>query len=151
MEDDALYLFAADAILFVHVIFVAFVAVGLILIILGKLFSWAWVRNPWFRWAHIAGIGVVVFQSWLGVICPFTTWEIALREKAGEAVYSGAFIAHWLESILYHQAPKWVFTVAYTLFGALVVASWFWIRPRRFVKGGVHGADGSKASRPLQR
>ena len=140
MEEGALYLLAADALLFVHASFVAFVIFGLVLILIGKLFSWAWVRNPWFRWAHAGGIGIVVLQSWLGAICPLTTWEMALRERAGGAIYSGAFIGHWLESILYYRAPEWIFMVSYTLFGMLVVASWFWVHPRRFVKGGANGA-----------
>ena len=140
MEDGALYLLAADAILFAHVAFVTFVIFGLVFILIGKLCSWAWVRNPWFRYSHIASIGVVVLQSWLGAICPLTTLEMALRERAGDAVYSGAFIAHWLESILYYRAPEWIFVVSYTLFGLLVAASWYWVRPRRFVEGGVHGA-----------
>ena len=140
MEDGALYVLAADAILLVHFVFVTFVIFGLIFILLGKMRAWSWVRNPWFRYAHIAGIGVVVLQSWLGAICPLTTWEMALRERAGDAVYSGAFIGHWLESILYYRAPEWVFVAAYTVFGMLVAASWYWVRPRRFVKGGVHGA-----------
>jgi hypothetical protein len=137
MKEGALYLLAADAILLVHFAFVTFVIFGLVLILLGKLLSWAWVRNPWFRSAHVVGIGVVVLQSWLGVICPLTTWEMVLREKAGDAVYSGAFIGHWLESILYYRAPEWVFVVAYTAFGMLVAAGWYWVRPRRFVKGGA--------------
>lgn len=140
MEDGVLYLIAADAILFTHTLFVGFIVFGLVFIFVGKLRSWAWVRNPWFRYAHLAAIGVVVLQSWLGAICPLTTWEMALREKAGEAVYSGAFVAHWLESILYYRAPEWFFVVCYTVFGLLVAATWYWVRPRRFVKGGTHGA-----------
>ena len=140
MEDGVLYLIAADAILFLHVAFVAFVVFGLVFIILGKLLAWSWVRNPWFRYAHIAAIGIVILQSWLRVVCPLTTWEMALRETGGDAVYSGSFVAHWLESILYYRAPEWVFVVGYTLFGVLVAASWYWVRPRRFVQGGVHGA-----------
>ena len=140
MEDGALYLIAADAILLIHTLFVAFVMFGLALILIGNSLSWAWVRNPWFRYAHLAAIGLVVLQSWLGVVCPLTTWEMALREKAGEAVYSGMFVAHWLESILYYRAPEWIFAVTYTLFGASVAAAWYWVRPRSFVKGGDHGA-----------
>ena len=34
--------------------------------------------------------------AWIGMICPLTTWEMALRAKAGDATYSGSFIAHWL-------------------------------------------------------
>ncbi|MCW8127706.1 DUF2784 domain-containing protein [Microbulbifer halophilus] len=132
MEPSELYLLAADAILAAHVLFVAFVVFGLLLILIGKLRAWRWVRNPWFRLAHLAAIAVVVLQSWFSVICPLTIWEMALRERAGGAVYSGSFIAHWLENILYYRAPEWVFVACYSLFGALVVVSWFWVRPRPF-------------------
>lgn len=132
MSDGGLYLLAADAILFVHVGFVTFVILGLVLIICGKLFSWAWVRNPWFRYAHLVAIGFVVLQSWFSAICPLTIWEMALREKAGGATYAGSFIAHWLEKLLYYQAPPWVFVITYTSFGMLVVACWFWVPVRRF-------------------
>ena len=124
------YLVAADALLILHVLFVGFVIFGLVLTLLGKFLDWSWVRNAWFRIAHLAAIGVVVLQSWFGVICPLTIWENALRRRAGEGGYSGTFVSHWLESILYYQAPAWVFAVCYTVFGALVVVSWFWVRPR---------------------
>lgn len=130
MESGFLFLLAADALLVGHVAFVVFVVVGLALILIGKPLDWSWVRNPWFRVLHLAAIGVVVLQSWLGVICPLTTWEMALRERAGDITYSGAFIAHWLDALLYYQAPVWVFAVCYTFFAAVVVASWFWVRPR---------------------
>jgi len=140
MDSSFFFLLVADAILLLHVLFVAFVLVGLALIFVGNALTWSWVRNPWFRIAHLAAIGVVVIQSWLGVICPFTTWEMALRSRAGDTVYSGTFISHWLETILYYQAPAWVFVVCYTAFGAVVVASWFWVRPRSFTKLSSNGA-----------
>ena len=123
---------AADAVLLLHVFFVAFVVIGLMLVFAGKVLQWPWVRNPWFRTAHLLAIVVVVVQSWLGAICPLTTFEMMLRSRAGDAVFPGSFVAHWLESILYYQAPPWVFAVAYTLFAAVVVGSWFWVSPRRF-------------------
>lgn len=125
------YLVAADAVLLLHVLFVVFVVTGLVLILAGKLLSWAWVRNWWFRVIHLAAIGVVVLQSWLGVICPLTKLEMYLRGKAGDAMYAGSFVAHWLESILYYQAPTWVFAACYTAFAAIVVLSWVWVRPHR--------------------
>jgi hypothetical protein len=112
------------------------VVVGLLLILAGKPLAWSWVRNPWFRLAHLLAIGVVVVQSWLGQVCPLTRWEMALRAKAGDATYAGSFIAHWVEKLLYYQAPSWVFAACYTAFGALVLASWFWVRPRRFGRPG---------------
>ena len=132
MESQALYSLVADAILVTHVLFVAFVVLGLVLIFLGKFLSWLWVRNPWFRVTHLLGIGVVVLQSWFGVICPLTIWEMDLRSKAKETIYEDSFMTHWLSELLYYHAPPWVFVVCYTAFGGLVLASWFLVRPRAF-------------------
>lgn len=125
---------AADIILILHVLFVAFVVIGLLLIFLGKTLGWSWVRNPWFRLAHVGAISVVTLESWFGVACPLTAWEKMLRSQAGDVVYTGSFLSHLLEKILYYRAPMWVFTVCYTVFGAIVLASWIWVRPRPFTK-----------------
>lgn len=138
MASDSWFLFVADLILVVHVIFVAFVVFGLVLIWLGKVFRWGWVRNPWFRVLHLAAIGIVVLESWVGVACPLTRWEMGLRKSAGGTTYSGSFIAHWLDKLLYYQFPAWVFVVGYTAFAAMVIASWFWVRPRRFGNDKAH-------------
>ena len=132
MESPSLYLILADSILILHVLVVFFVVFGLIAIYVGKVLTWSWVRNPWFRLSHVIAISVVALQSWLGVICPLTTWEMSLRDRAGDVTYSGSFIEHWLGNLLYYQAPSWVFTAAYTLFGLLVLISWFLVRPRPF-------------------
>ncbi len=125
-----IYGLAADALLVVHSLFVAFVILGLVLTLVGGLRNWQWVRNPWFRLAHLGAIGFVVVQSWAGQICPLTLWENTLRRRAGEAGYSQSFIGHWLETLLYYDAPDWVFVAAYTGFGLLVLASWWWVKPR---------------------
>ncbi len=132
MGSKTVYLLMADIILLVHLLFVVFLVFGLVFIFIGKLFSWPWVRNPWFRWIHLVSMGIVVLQSWLSVICPLTIWEMSLRGKAGDSVYAGSFVSYWLDRLLYYQAPEWVFILIYTLFGSLVVFSWFWIRPRPF-------------------
>lgn len=129
-DPDFVYLLAADALLVAHASFVAFVVFGLVLILVGKFLGWEWVRNRIFRIAHLLAIGVVVLQSWIGVICPLTTWEMALRERAGDVTYEGSFIANWLDKLLYYQAPVWVFAMCYTTFAAAVVFAWFWVRPR---------------------
>jgi len=119
----------ADLVLITHVTFVAFVVVGLILILCGGVLGWRWVRNPWFRMMHLAGITLVVIQAWLGIVCPLTTLENHLRIKGGDEIYSGTFIAHWLHKLLFYQAPAWAFIVCYTLFGLAVVVSWIKVRP----------------------
>ena len=105
---DIFYAIAADALLLIHVLVVAFIVLGQAAILLGKWRGWQWVRNPWFRWGHLAAIAIVVAQAWLGILCPLTTWEMTLRERAGDAVYAGSFIAHWLQQLLYYRAPPWV-------------------------------------------
>lgn len=124
-----LYLLAADLVLALHALFVLFVISGLVLVLAGRVAGWTWVRNRVFRVVHLVCIGVVVLQSWLGMICPLTTLEMTLRARAGTETYPGSFIAHWLDALLYYRAPAWLFAVCYTAFGILVVASWFWVRP----------------------
>lgn len=114
---------------------------GLILVYVGWFLSWQWVRNRWFRIAHLVGIGVVVLQSWLGIICPLTTWEMSFRLKAGKNVYDGSFVTHWLNQLLYYQAPSWIFIALYTAFGGLVLFSWSVVRPNSFSVGDNSGAS----------
>ena len=130
MNSNKIWLIAADTTLFLHVLVVCFVVGGLLLVFAGKIWRWHWVKNPWFRLAHLAAILVVVLQSWFGVICPLTTLENWFRRQAGDAVYSGSFISHWMERLLYYDAPQWIFIVCYTVFGLMVIASWYWVRPR---------------------
>lgn len=120
----------ADILLVLHASFVAFVVSGLVLIIVGKALAWSWVRNRWFRIVHLCCIGIVVVQSWFGIICPLTTLEMALRAKGGGAAYEGTFISHWLGELLYYEAPAWVFVLVYTIFGMLVLFTWFRVPPR---------------------
>ena len=122
---DTVLLLLADTILVVHFIFVLFVVLSLVAIYLGYFLQWRWVRNKTFRICHLIAISVVVMQSWLGIICPFTIWEMALREKAGAATYAGSFIQHWLQYLLYYTAPDWVFIALYTSFGCLLLFTWY--------------------------
>ena len=130
----SLLLLLADAILILHVLFVAFVVLGLFAVYVGYFLNWQWVRNRIFRIVHLCAIGYVVVQAWLGVVCPLTTWEMALRAKAGVGTYSGSFIQHWLHSLLYFTLPAWVFVVVYTLFGSLVLVSWLLVKPHKRVR-----------------
>lgn len=134
MSRELLLLLLADAILILHVLFVCFVVFGLFAVYLGYFLNWCWVRNLKFRLLHLLAIGIVVLQSWFGVICPLTIWEMALRKEAGAGTYAGSFIQHWLHQLLFYTAPEWVFIVLYSTFGLLVLASWFLVRPKRHLR-----------------
>ena len=124
------YQFLADAVLLLHFGVVLFVIGGLVLVVVGNLRGWQWVNRLWFRLAHVLAIGIVVVQAWLGDVCPLTTLESWLRVKAGSPSYSKSFIEHWVQHLLFYEAPFWVFTLAYTVFGLLVLASWWYFPPR---------------------
>ncbi|MGP9799547.1 DUF2784 domain-containing protein [Rheinheimera sp. NSM] len=130
MVKTSLLIVLADTILVAHFLFVLFVVFGLVAIYCGYVLQWRWVKNRTFRILHLAAIGIVALQSWFGLICPLTIWEMALRDKAGAATYSGSFIQHWLQQLLYYTAPDWVFMLLYTSFGCLVLVSWFLVPPR---------------------
>ncbi len=125
------YQLLADLVLALHVAIVAFVVGGLVVIIVGNLLRWRWVNAWGFRLAHLGAIGFVVAETWLGIVCPLTSLEVWLRAHAGQGAYSGGFIEHWLQRVLYYDAPPWVFTTVYSLFALAVVAAWWYYPPRR--------------------
>jgi len=50
---------------------------------------------------------------------------------AQQQTYSGSFIEHWLTQLLFYEAPGWVFTLAYSVFAALVLLTWWKYPPKR--------------------
>lgn len=125
------YRILADITVIVHVAYVLFVVLGVVAILLGWLRKWQWVRNPWFRYLHLAMILVVVAEAWCGITCPLTIWEQNLRRLAGQQAYRGDFIANFLHEALFFDAPDWVFTVCYSAFGLLIAGTFVLVPPRR--------------------
>jgi len=117
------YRWAADAVVTAHFAYVAFVVVGLLLTLLGRLFRWQWTRNFWFRLAHFASIAIVVAETWLDITCPLTTLENWLRVQGGGTAAQGSFVGRLLHDMLFWNGEPWQFTLAYTLFGLLVAAT----------------------------
>jgi polyferredoxin len=112
-----------------HVALVVFVVGGLVARARRQRRRLAWVNRRAFRFAHAAAIAVVAAEAWLGLTCPLTTLEMALRERAGAATYGGGFVEHWLQRLLYWDAPAWVFVALYTVFAVLVAATWWYFPP----------------------
>lgn len=125
------YPLLADLVLIVHAGVVLFVVGGLGAVLLGNRVGWRWVNGWWFRLAHLGAIAVVVLQAWLGQLCPLTVLESWLRRQAGGDGYSTGFIAHWVQNLLYFEAPLWVFALAYSVFALLVLLAWWRYPPRR--------------------
>ena len=84
------------------------------------------------RVLHLLLTALVAAQAVLGIECPLTTWENALRIGAGQAGYgSQGFIADWLHRLIFFQAEPWVFTTLYGAWLAVVLLGWWWQPPRR--------------------
>ena len=94
----------ADAMLALHLGVVLFVVGGLPYVLLGYRRGWRGARLLVFRLGHLLAVGIGAAQG---------------------------FVAHWLGRLLYWDAPGWVFTAAYTLFGLAVLAAWWWLPPER--------------------
>ena len=117
----------ADLILIVHFAFVVFVVGGLALIWIGAICGWRWVRDYWFRIAHLAAICFVAIEALIGMVCPLTEWEDTLRGASVEQ----SFIARWVHRLLFYNFPEWMFTTAYVLFALVVVVTYWLLPPRR--------------------
>ena len=121
----------ADLILIVHFLFVAFVVGGLALIWIGAAAGWEWVRDFWFRIAHLGAIAFVAGEALLGIGCPLTVWEAQLRGAGG----GKSFVAQWTHRILFYDFPEWVFTILHVGFALIVAATWWWVRPQKRERG----------------
>jgi hypothetical protein len=125
-----LYDFLADVVVVLHFAYVGFVVIGMLLILVGIVRRWRWVRNFWFRMVHFLMIGVVVVESLVDIVCPLTRWESDLRVRAGGAGEAGSFVGRWVHRLLFYDAPEWVFTTCYCLFGAAVLLTLILAPPR---------------------
>jgi len=69
----------------------------------------------------------VAGEALVGVWCPLTVWEDALRGVHGEK----SFVARWVHRLIFYDFPGWVFTTAYVLFALVVIATLVRLPPRR--------------------
>jgi len=68
-------------------------AAAVLFMLTGSLIALRWPRV---LWLHVP-VGLTILGLYLtGSDCPLTTWELALREQAGEPGYQGGFIGHYL-------------------------------------------------------
>jgi polyferredoxin len=120
----------ADVLLVVHFLIAAFIVLGLVAVWLGAALDWRWVRNPWFRYLHLGAIAFIAAEAVLGIACPLTVLEDALR--GGRSLNGGAesFIGRWVRALLFYQAPEWVFTTAYLAWATATLVTLGLVPPR---------------------
>ncbi|CAN5303541.1 DUF2784 domain-containing protein [soil metagenome] len=81
----------ADAVVVLHLGFVAFVVLGGLLVL-------RWPRLAWLHLPCAAWGALIEFADW---VCPLTPLENRLRALGGEAGYAGGFVEEYLLGVLY--------------------------------------------------
>ncbi len=128
--------FTADAIIVVHGAWIFYVVIGQLLILLGILLGWEWIRNFWFRFTHLTMMLIVAVETLFQISCPLTVWEKRLRGfdayQSLQHSEADSFIARWLGRLIFYdvEGGDWPFVVGYLTFTALVVWSFVKAPPR---------------------
>lgn len=81
----------ADAVVALHLLFIAFAVLG------GFLTLW----QPWIAALHLPAMAWAAYVEFSGRICPLTPLENYLRALAGERGYTGGFIEHYITPLVY--------------------------------------------------
>ncbi len=81
----------ADLAVLLHALFILFVVDGGFLVL-------RWPRLAWLHLPAALWGGVVEIAGWR---CPLTDLELYWRHRGGESGYSGSFIEHYLEPLIY--------------------------------------------------
>jgi hypothetical protein len=86
--------FLADAVLVIHLLFIAFVVGGALLL----------RRWPALVVLHLPAALWGAYAALAGRVCPLTPLENRLRAASGQAGYEGGFVGHYLLPIIYPGA-----------------------------------------------
>ena len=110
----------ADLILGIHFCVVIFVVFGLLIMPIGYLFSLNWTRHRRMRSIHIVLMGLITLETLLGITCPLTYFENAMR--GGD--YNQSFVSYWIMSLVYWDLPTHYFISAYILCSLWTILFW---------------------------
>ena len=106
-----MWLFLADVVLVVHLVYLAFVAVG-------GFLARRWPRVLPF---HLAAVAVALVSITVHFDCPLTTWEQELRRRGGQRAYTNGFVGHYLAGHVYPHGYAWA---AQAVIAACIIVSY---------------------------
>jgi hypothetical protein len=124
------YSLLADLVVIIHIAYVAYIIIGIMLILVGLKYKWNWVRNPWFRLTHFAAILIVVLELIFKTTCPLTVLEYKFRSLAGQPVTEVTFVERLMYYILSGWVPGSLTNSVYVLVGVVVALTLVLAPPR---------------------
>jgi hypothetical protein len=96
-EEGMIYKILADLSVLIHFFWILFLVFGLIFAL----------RRSKIAWVHLGGLLLSLLLNLLGWYCPLTYLENYLRGPIPDGgTYSGPFIVHYLELIIYPDLPE---------------------------------------------
>lgn len=94
-----IYRILADFVVLIHFLWIVFLIFGAFL---GR-------KYKVIKYFHLGGLGFAFLIQIFGWYCPLTHLEVWLRSKQEPSMaYSGSFIIHYVEKIVYMEIPNWI-------------------------------------------
>ena len=119
------YRLLVDAIVLLHFLWILF-------LIFGVVFA---VKRSKFAWLHLSGLLFSLVLNTYGLYCPLTYLENYLRgSNVASESYGGSFIVHYLEKIIYPDAPERAIRIGGILFIGLNLVVYAIVVRRYFLR-----------------
>jgi len=111
----------ADLTVVLHFLWILFLVFGFVFAL----------RRSSIAWVHLGGILFSLVINLLGLYCPLTYLENYLRSlDTGHSSYSGSFIVHYMELIIYPDLPIKLIRVGEILFVCFNIAAYVFVGGR---------------------
>jgi len=112
-----LYKILADLVVLIHFVWVLFLLFG----------AFPGVRYRAIKILHISGLVFAFVIQVFGWYCPLTDLEFWLRQKEGPSMtYTGSFIIHYVERLIYIEIPVWLIFLLTLLL--IAFNAWFYLK-----------------------
>ena len=130
-ESPAALRTTALAILYFHFAVVLFNVFWLVAIPIGAWLGWRFVRNYWWRIAHLAALILVAAQAVAGRLCFLTIIQNYLQGRAGGEMGAPSLLTRIVTHAIYWPLPDWAFAPLYVLALVFAASLWIFVPPRR--------------------
>jgi hypothetical protein len=103
VELPMIFKVAADLVVLFHLSWILFLIFGALI---GR-------RIAWVKWVHVGALVFSLLLQLFGWICPLTYLEVWLRRQHDPSIgYTGDFLAHYAERLVYLQVSPWAVFIA---------------------------------------
>ncbi len=131
----------ADFVVLAHFLWVVFMVVGFLFTFAAVVGVYVFRRHGicerffgwrFFRWIHVCGIAFVGFLAAIERYCPVTTLENLLRRQSQSGrEYTGSFIVHYVEKLLYPDVQPQMILIPTFLIAGFTIAIFILRPPQR--------------------